>query len=288
MIIVFLLEEVLPFVAGAVTVFDGVVRAVMIAVETRQTTAVMLPLRLKAVAADDVVRRTDLGADATTHTTVGINAKGLVGDELMLKDGAEDMTVDPWPVAIVESKDILLTVEDFLTDDAQSLVGPADLLAFFFFRVDIHERQTDITLGHDERPGTVDMRDAELLQTLVGRKDRVEVVFYRPTNIITGSDQREAVRLFGRVVCCGRLSDDHFPEKGPDDCRHAPAVDGEDKTQALVGLKGINTIARECLGDIDETLTGVSSQSSGGPAAVAGSREECDHAYLASFMSPSM
>lgn len=280
-----LLHEILTLVARTLTIFDGMVRTVVIAVETSQTTAVVFPLWLKTVATDDVVRRTDLGADAAAYTAVVLYMERFVGDELMLEDGTENMTVDPRPMAVVKADDALLPVEYLLADDLQALIRAADLLALFLFLVNIHKRQADIAFWHDERPGAVYVRDAELTKTLVGGNGRVEIVLYGQSDIIAGSDD-------GIAIGWGTLPlwpvDDEAPDKRADNHRHTPAMDGEDETETLVGLKVINTIARERLGDIDEALTGDGSKPCCSPAAVAGGREEGYHAYLASFMSPSM
>ena len=111
-----------------------------------------------------------VGAQTTTDATVGVYAERGVFDNPTDEHVTDESAVDAWPVA---DKDVAYAVASlaYVVDELREfLVGFALLFGFFFGFIHVHEWQSDIRLGHDERYCTVHL-DAHFRQVFFQNVD---------------------------------------------------------------------------------------------------------------------
>ena len=135
-----LFEKILSLLLGLVTKLDGMVRTMVVTIETCEAVVMMQPYRHFPFTAINISNRTDMGADATFHTFVCCDVKTLVCNENFFKETTHNLGEKPWNRTFYQSADTFLTIENLLADFCQF---QSRLLLFpnlLFLRIDIHER----------------------------------------------------------------------------------------------------------------------------------------------------
>ena len=116
-----------------------------------ETTAVVFPRRLLSLSAINVGSWAHFGTDATAHTTICFNPKSLVANELSFEKLTYNTAVYAWPSSHIGFFFYFLSLDNLCNDGCQMYLGWMFFLSLFFDSVYIHERQTHITLGHEQR-----------------------------------------------------------------------------------------------------------------------------------------
>lgn len=230
--------EILPFSARSPTIFNGACRTVVIAGETSQTTVGMPPLGQLARLVFDIVHRTHLRTLATAQASLGRNAERFVGDEMPEEETAQQAGVQSGPLALGEHPRALVPFYIY-KELLQSLGGCLFFHAFTLGRVNIHERQSDIRLGHDERPGGTEF---QLMGLKVGSEQA-----HGLADIIAGSAERPDIR---RLLKHKMGAVKPLPEQQ----RRPPSMHGETKSQALTLGKTQRRRRRVAAGYINKRL----------------------------------
>ena len=83
------IEEVLPFSLCHTTIFDGMVRTMVITCKTSEAGTIVIPMRLIAKATCNVMSGTYIGTNTTFHTLTAVNPKRTIGDEIPRKEPAQ-------------------------------------------------------------------------------------------------------------------------------------------------------------------------------------------------------
>lgn len=95
-----------------VPIFDGMVRAIVVTGKTCDALVGMQPSGLEAQSALDIVGRTDIGADATLHTSALVYVERFVGKESFNEKTAQYVGIDARPMAVVNRHNAMLTVQN--------------------------------------------------------------------------------------------------------------------------------------------------------------------------------
>ena len=210
---------ILSFLFCSVAVAYGSGGAVVVAGKARQALAIVLPLRALPLAAQDVAYGANLGTFAALYAVAG-GAERLVADYPSDESSAQQVAVDAWPLAADGADDARATLPDVGNKLGQHLASRLALGLLLFGRVNVHEGQPHIALGHDER---------ELAGGLQadGREVAVQV-FHGEPDVVASSAQCPAV-----MTARGRLQL-QSSDKSPDQLWRPPSVNGEAETDAFV------------------------------------------------------
>lgn len=101
---------------GLVTKLDGMVRTMVVTIETCEAVVMMQPYRHFPFTAINISNGTDTGADATFHTFVCCDVKTLVCNENFFKETTHNLGEKPWNRTFDQFADTFLTIENFLAD----------------------------------------------------------------------------------------------------------------------------------------------------------------------------
>ena len=168
-----------------------------------------------------VVHGAYLGAEAAGDA-VGGGAEGLVGDEVLAEEPAEDIGLEPGEAATVDVHDdgTALYLLGYLSDTRTEL---GELALTLLWLVDIEAGETDVAVGHGDGVARIEVQacllegladgtvgDADIIAAGDGEED------IEPTPV---PSQREG----GLTI--------ESQEVVADDIGEAPAVDGEDETE---------------------------------------------------------
>lgn len=141
---------ILPFAFCESPKGDGFLRAIVITSHAGHATACMKPFGM-AVTNHDIVYRAMLLAKATAYALVGIHLKTLVCNEIPVKELSEDAAVETWHSSSVYRH----TDRSVLCHDVGKFKDNASCIHLLFRLAEVcvyvHERQTDVRLGHDDR-----------------------------------------------------------------------------------------------------------------------------------------
>ena len=121
------------------------------AVETGKTMAVVQPLWRQALAALNVVHGTDISTLATLYAAVFDDMKRFVCDEAANKERAYKPTVYSWPAPSVGLRPERSAMHDVIDHAVKPYLRCLNFLCLTFRRVHIHEGQTHIRFGHEQR-----------------------------------------------------------------------------------------------------------------------------------------
>ena len=147
--------EVLSTAAGDGTVVDGVDGTMVVTGKATGTFAVVEPV---GGSASDIVHRTDFCAFATFDADIGVDHKLFVRNHPLVEIAAYDIGVEAWGGALLQGYDTPPAILDDGDDPGQLLSGVGDLTGCLFLSIRVHERQTDIRLGHDDRIERIGMQ----------------------------------------------------------------------------------------------------------------------------------
>ena len=112
---------------------------------------------------NDILHRAYLGAEAAGDA-VGGGAEGLVGDEVLAEEPAEDIGLEPGETAAVDVHDdgTALYLLGYLLDTGTEL---GELALTLLWLVDIEAREADVAVGHGDGVARVEVQ-ARLLEGL--------------------------------------------------------------------------------------------------------------------------
>ena len=261
---IFHFPKVLPFVPGLIAKLNGVVGAVVVAGEAGEAAARVFPFGGAAFTAADVVHHAHFGAQSALGATVGLHAELLVADEPSYKCRAQQAAVDAWPMSFVGAHDAALAGFYFLGKYLQLLGSTIQFLLLFLGLVNVHEGQTYIRLGHNER--------IETLGSNAHRRSQVAVQnLHCLADVVACRHERIAKVSFGSI----ELQAAH---KLPDDEWWTPAVNGKHKPDTFTLGQLVMTVAAECVGNEDERVASGFGQLLCGPSGIARSRKIEYHA----------
>ena len=150
----------MSFLSRLAPIFNGVMRTMVIATEACYAAAVMFPFGFMAQTAGDIVHRADVCTDATLDATLVPDVEWLVSNQVIQKVFTYYSGVYSRPTPFMEHENMVLPFfynRDILLQVLRSLLllGP-----FFLLLVYVHERQSHVRLGHNQRESRIQMQAA--------------------------------------------------------------------------------------------------------------------------------
>ena len=218
----------------------------VVAGEAGEAVVVVKPLGLTALAALDIAYGTDAGATSALDAAIGNDMKGLVGDEETLKEAPHGTGEEPWDRTACERAKRVVTPSAVPSgnglNEGVELAGSLVLLLLLLGgRIDIHEGQSDIGLGHDDRGKElrINTLGAQMgQQTLHGATDGVAC-------------REDEVGVVGLSTSIYRKQVDKLPDKAG----RTPAMNGKDEADGLMFSEGITSLSPYRVSHIDKPIS---------------------------------
>lgn len=219
--------EVLSLMLRQRTPIDGMMRTMVITGETSKARTIVLPLWFIPQASKDVLRGTDIRADATLDAQPTVHNELFIGDKMLLEEAAKKPGVDtrPMPDDEVAGRSVVDDIVYIITQFGSSLVF---LFLLLFSIVDIKKRQSEIRLWHDERK---DGMERDILYRQILAKN-----IHGLTYVVTGSAEGIDIMPIGIHT--------KPADKLADNLRRAPAMDRKAETETLTFLQGKHRLPR--------------------------------------------
>lgn len=229
----------------------------VIATEACYAAAVMFPFGFMAQTAGDIVHRADVCTDATLDATLVPDVEWLVSNQVIQKVFTYDSGVYSRPAPFMEHENMVLPFfynRDILLQVLRSLLllGP-----FFLLLVYVHERQSHVRLGHNQRESCIQMQ-ARLLQIVPQ---------------VVGSLANRVARCANGVHIFCRTLDHKMLYKAAHNDGRAPAVNGKAEAYSLMRFRGKREISVNIVGNEDELVVERLRYCFGRPCCIACARE---------------
>ncbi len=120
----------------------------MVASQTTSTPSVVKP---RGRCSFDIINRTDLLTLAALDTNVIVNGKLLIRNHLLVEIPADDVRIESGGGTFFQFLDTTTPFLDHLDDMGYLLCCQFYLHSLLLLGIGLHERQTNITLRHDDR-----------------------------------------------------------------------------------------------------------------------------------------
>ena len=118
----------------------------MIAGQATSTPSVVNP---RGRCSFDIIHRTDLGTFSALDTHILIDGKLLIRDHPLIEVTTDDVGIESGSGTLFQFLDAPTPFLDHLDDMRHLQPRQLYLHRLLFFRICLHKRQTDVTLGHD-------------------------------------------------------------------------------------------------------------------------------------------
>lgn len=236
---------------------DSLLWAIVIASHACEAIAIMQPGRM-SVRNLEVIDRTNLSTLATANTFIGVDLKELVVDKMTVEKCAEDTAVETrcGPPLNVHANGA--AVENNIAELLQNAISLHLLLSLAEVRIDIHKRQTDIDVRHNDRTASLDLKPF-LCQ------ERFKLVGIFSTVITTCNEEISIERARGL--------DCKFPYKLTHHRLYPPTMDRQTEPYPLAIVKMEHAIALDGIWNRHHPIVGYSRKLLSSPTGIACARE---------------